>query len=257
MLVSNAEHAALVGRRFAGRVLPRTVPVPPNVPPQPLDPGAAADVRDRLRLPADAPLLVFFGFVHPVKGLPHLLAAVAPRRRGADPDRPAPHLVVAGGSSSAVLPDGEAAAVLQDLRQEAARPGVADAVTWTGYLPAAEASRLLAAADVVVLPFTRGATTKSGALAAAHAHGAPVVATVADPPDPALVGDRDAVLVPPGNPAALAAAVRRVLPDAALAQRLRESGRRSAEPRSWPRVAAEHAALYRALGLQPAAEAAR
>ena len=54
----------------------------------------------------------------------------------------------------------------------------------------------------------------------------------------------DGLLVPPGDTAALIAAVRRVLDDPALAARLREAGRARAETYSWDRVTDQVESIY-------------
>lgn len=121
---------------------------------------------------------------------------------------------------------------------------MAGAVTVTGHVPAAEASRLLAGADAVVLPLTAGVTTKSGALLAAWAHRLPVVATAVQP-DPQLVDGRTAVLVDRvRDGATLAAGIRRLLADPGLSGRVATGGAAVAAERSWQALAAAHAALY-------------
>ena len=50
--------------------------------------------------------------------------------------------------------------------------------------------------------------------------------------------------MPPGAPAELAAAVRRVLEDTTLAGRLRENGLREVQQYAWPRVRQQWAEVY-------------
>ena len=73
-------------------------------------------------MPEDAELVVFFGFVHPVKGLRYLVDAVA-RLAG---EHPRLHLLVLGGFTSLALPEDEAAAFRDELtahdRRRRARP---------------------------------------------------------------------------------------------------------------------------------------
>ena len=57
--------------------------------------------------------------------------------------------------------------------------------------------------------------------------------------------DRDALLVPPGDPVALAAAVRRILADDALARDLVASGAERAAAFSMSRLAEVYEGLYR------------
>ena len=244
VIVTNQDHADGVRARFGRSAV--LVPLAPNVETDPAagpgpDTVARRDLRERLGAPADAAVVAFFGFVHPVKGVRYLLAALADIRR----ERPGTRLVVVGGFASRALPEREAAAFRQELAARAAALGVAGAVTFTGYLPAGEVSAILAGADACALPFTAGVTTKSGALLTALARGLPTVVTAADPPDPALVDGREAVVVRGvRDPAPLAAGLRRVLGDPALRARLAAGGRAFARRRTWAATAAAHARLY-------------
>lgn len=147
------------------------------------------------------PLVLAVGRLHPQKGYDVLVAA-----RSAWPEA-----VVAVAGSGPLEPVLRAQA--PDVHWLGRRDDVAD---------------LLAAADVVVLPsvWEARSLTAQEALRA----GRPLVASaVGDLPE--LVGD-GAVLVPPGDPAALAAAVRRLLDDPAEAAAVGERGRAVAA--SWP-----------------------
>src|SRR6185503_14464399 len=139
----------------------------PNVPD--LGPADRDETRTRLGVPADAEVVAFFGFVHPVKGLRYLIEAVA--RLRARRDRL--HLLVLGGFTSLALPHDEARAFREELTSWAGECGVGEHVTFTGHLPTAEVSAALHAAEVAAFPFTAGATTKSGALLSAFAHRLP------------------------------------------------------------------------------------
>ncbi|MEV4459087.1 glycosyltransferase [Microbispora sp. NPDC049633] len=242
VVVTNASHALQVRKRVGTAAV--EVPLAPNV----VDHGggrqARVRVRDTLGLGADDPLLAFFGFVHPVKGVRQLVEAL-PVLRAA---RPRLRLLVVGGFTSQALPEAEARAFRAELGALAARHGVADAVTFTGHLPAARVSELLHAADVGVLPFTAGVTTKSGALLTMLAHGLPTAVTVPDEPDPGLpLGEAVAVIGARRDPAAIADAVGPLLGDREARRRLGAAARRLAARHSWSRVASAHRALYETL----------
>ena len=119
--------------------------------------------------------------------------------------RPEPSLVIVGEGP-----------LEEELKDRAASLGLA--ATFTGQR--SDVPALLAAADVFVLP----SAWEGQALIlqeALHA-GAPIVATrVGGNPD--LLGEDAALLVPPGDPQSLADAVRSVLTDPALADRLRRA----------------------------------
>jgi glycosyltransferase involved in cell wall biosynthesis len=219
IVVTNRTHArqllAGTGRRA------RQIPLAPNVP--------ALDVPARRIAETTA---VFFGFVHPVKGTRYLIEAVE--------QLPELRLVVIGGFTSLALPEDEAAAHRAEL---AALAG--DRVEFTGHLPAPEVSALLHGADVAVLPFTAGVTTKSGALLSVLAHGLPTLVTQADEPDPELVDGRTVAVIPDRrSTSAIVATLRRVLSDPVLRERLSTQGRAMAAGRGWPQIARQHAEVY-------------
>jgi glycosyltransferase involved in cell wall biosynthesis len=98
-----------------------------------------------------------------------------------------------------------------------------DRVSFVGELDAARLSECYDGADLFVLATLQ--ETYGMAVAEALARGLPVVCT-ATGAMPALVGDDAGLLVPPGNTAALAAALARAIGDAGLRTRLAEGARR-------------------------------
>lgn len=203
--------------------------------------GHRIGARQRWGLPGDGPVLAFFGFVHPVKGLRYLIEALADLRR----PWPEAHLLVVGGFTSQALPEPEAAAFRGELSTHARQLGVADAVTFTGHLPADQVADALTAADLAVLPFTEGVSTKSGALLTVWAHGLPAAVTVGEPPDPRLRdGETVAVIPARRDRRAVADTVARLLSDDRLRHRLAEAGPRLVGDRTWPQVAAAHRRVY-------------
>jgi glycosyltransferase involved in cell wall biosynthesis len=239
VLVTNRSHGALVRRRTGAT--PTEIPLAPNVEVASVDAGVRSRVRYRLGLDPNAFLLVFFGFVHPVKGIRYLLEAL-PEVRAQEPSL---HLVVLGGFTSQALPEHEAAAFRSQLETHAAECGVSDAVTFTGHLAAAQASEILQAADAAVLPFTAGVTLKSGALLAVAAHGLPAAVTVPDGLDPQLRDGENVAVIPARRDAgAVAATLKRLVGDTGLRRRIAAGGAALAAGRSWPDVAAAHRLAY-------------
>jgi glycosyltransferase involved in cell wall biosynthesis len=237
VIAGNPGHAAVLRARLG--VEPVEVPIAPNVALHP-DPAARRRVRSRLGLPAAAPIVAFFGFVHPVKGVRYAieaLSALVPEYQV--------HLLVVGGFTSQALPADQARRVRDELTLRAARLGVSQHVTFTGHVADRAVSHALQAADIGVLPFTAGVTTKSGALLAMLTHGLPVAATVADDPDP-LLRDAETIVAIGGrrDSAAVAAALRRLLDDPALGRRVAARGREVVASHTWPAIARAHRALY-------------
>jgi glycosyltransferase involved in cell wall biosynthesis len=229
---------AAVRSRFPHRD-PLVIPIGANV--RSGHPGDRSAARRSLGLAGTDEALAFFGFVHPVKGLRHLLDALALLRSR----RPRLRLLVVGGFESLALPGAQAADFEREIRAQVARLGLTDAVTVTGYLPEPEVSRHLTAADVGVLPFTAGVTTKSGSLLTLFEHDLPVVATRPEGGVGELAGAVQACErrdVP-----TLAAAVEAVLTDPGRRDRLVAGGRRVLAGRGWDAVAAAHVRLYEEL----------
>ena len=164
-------------------------------------PGAPAPGEAAAGEPAEPrgrPLIVAAGRLAPQKGFATLIEAAT---RWQDLS-PAPLLAIAGEGP---------------LRAElaAAAAPLGPAVRFLGHR--ADVPALLAAADVFVLPSMWEGQPLI--LQEALRAGRPIVATrVGGIPD--LTGEDGALLIPPDDPAALAAAVRRVLTSASLARRM-------------------------------------
>ena len=116
-------------------------------------------------------------------------------------------------------------------------------VHFTGFVPHAQVPAVLSHVDLLVLPSLY--EDLSSALIEAMAAGLPVVATrVGGTAD--LVHDGvNGLLVAPRDPAALAAAMGRVLADPAAAARLAAAAGRTAAAYAWPDLARKVLAVYR------------
>jgi glycosyltransferase involved in cell wall biosynthesis len=149
-------------------------------------------LRDELRLGAQNRLVVAVGNLYPVKGHCHLIDAVARLVER----HPALHVAIAGRGG------------LDDtLRTQAAGLGIHDRVHLLGLR--ADVPALLEAADVFVLPSLSEASPL--ALLEAMFAGRPIVATDVGDVRTVLRGGELGVIVPPGDAAAIARAVDRLL----------------------------------------------
>lgn len=196
------------------------VPIPPEDTPRP------EGLRASLGLGPEDVAVLNVGRLVPVKGQIHLVAAMA-RLAG---DRPRLKLFIAGeGPCREALTRAVAAASLTDrIRLLGDRSDVA---------------ALYAATDVAVVASLSEGT--SLALIEAMAAGKPIVATAVGGNPDLLVHGQSALLVPPGDPAALAGALARLVDDPALGRRLGRAARDKARA-DFPieRVAAAYAALW-------------
>ena len=159
----------------------------------------------------------------PLKGLQTLLRAVAKLVTERDA-----HLIVIGSPSAAT-------------REQLTQLALGERVTFASGLPDAEYARVLASAEVAVIP----SLYEGFSLPAVEhmASGTPLIASKAGAL-PEVTGDA-ALLVPPGDPEELAAALRGLLGDeAARAQRAERGLARVRERFAWPAVAAATEALY-------------
>jgi len=107
------------------------------------------------------------------------------------------------------------------LEAQAKELGVADRVTLLGYWE--DLPDLMASCDLFVLPsLCEGFGL---VIAEAMASGRPVVASAIGGVNEVVVDGETGLLVPPGDPDALAAGIRRVLSDPALAERMGAAGK--------------------------------
>lgn len=209
--------------RDAGAADARLAPV--AAPPLPPSQRGRAAVRAELGVPADRPLILSVGRLHPQKGYHTLVDAAARWWRRTPP----PAVVIAG--------DGPAYLELASRISSSHAP-----VTLLGHRW--DVADLLAAADLAVV----SSVWEARQLFAQEAlrAGVPLVATEAGGV-PELVGEA-ALLVPVGDVDALDAAVTTLLEDAAARDRYARAGTRRAA--TWPtpeRTLAQVVAVYREL----------
>src|SRR6266550_1131703 len=201
---------------------------------------AAPDRMTRSLLYRLMPVL-FVGRLVERKGVAHLIEAMA--RLGHGDEGPRLEIVGAGPERPR-------------LEALARRLGVANRVAFRGKIAPDELQASYARAAVCVLPSVldaRGDTEGLGVvLLEAMNHATPVIASrVGGIPD--IVEDGvSGLLVPPGDAAALAAAVRRLRDDPDLARRLGEGGRRRLrEQFNWPAIVRRWLDLYAGLVTRP------
>jgi glycosyltransferase involved in cell wall biosynthesis len=137
------------------------------------------------------------------------------------------------------------------LEAQVARDGLQDVVQLRGRVPSAELVQAYQESGVLVLPAVvdaRGDTEGLGVvLLEAMSCGTPVVASDIGGITDIVTHDQTGLLVPPGDPAALAAAIQRLATDPALWRRLAQAGRRRFhDDFSWTAIARRWEETYRA-----------
>ncbi len=190
---------------------------------------AAPQARRQLGLEGKR-VLLFFGFVRAYKGLDVLLEAM----QGLGPEQ-GYHLLAVGEFYEDPAKYAPALAALRARGQ---------LTLVDRYVPNEELPGYFAAADIVIVPYL--AATQSGVIQIAYAFRKPVVATAVGGIPEVVVDGETGFLVPPGDSAALAAAVRRYFEDS-RPERLVAAIDRENEKYSWDRMveAVEHAAAGR------------
>ena len=198
------------------------------------DATARSEVRRRLGLASDAPVIFSAGRLVRKKGFEHLVDAVAQLHR----DWPRLRLVLAGGGD-----------LEHELRDRAANLGVAEQIRFMGTVPQDDISKLLAAADIAVAPSVRDEAGNVDGLPnvvlEALASGTPLVTTTVGGIGAVAVDGQTALLTPPAEAAALRCAIDTLLrrPDlrAELGRQARDSVVRE---RSWASVARRFEHVY-------------
>lgn len=221
-----SSYTARATARIAGvqpRIIPYGIELPPLDPAPPTEPGLILNVGR---------LVERKGQVYLIEALAHLA------------HRPGAHLVIVGEGHE--RPRLEAA-----IRQH----GLADRVRLTGRISDEALDRLYRQCQVFVLPAivdSTGDTEMLGMVSLeAMRYGKPVVATAVGGISDIVVNDETGLLVGQRDPAALAAALDRLLEDPALGGRLGRSGYEFARQRfAWPAVLDQTLALY---GMAPPA----
>jgi glycosyltransferase involved in cell wall biosynthesis len=179
--------------------------------------GVRADFLTILRSGKGTGIL-YLGQLYPWKGVDVLLRAL----RFLEGER----VTIVGG-------EGERA---QDLERLAVEEGVAGRVEFRGTVPHAEVRKFLEEARVAVLPNLAGGVSRFTSplkLFEYMAAGVPVVASDLPALREVLRDGENAILVPPGDPEALARGIRRVLEDDALALRISACARKDAAGYTW------------------------
>jgi glycosyltransferase involved in cell wall biosynthesis len=190
-------------------------------------PGSPPEVL----LPRADLVVGYAGHLYPWKGVDILLESLArlPQARG---------LIVGGHDKE---PD------LRRVKETADRLGIVSRVTFTGQVAPSEVPRLLQQADVLALPNPASAIstfyTSPLKLFEYMAAGKPIVASDLPAIREVLRHEVTALLVPPGDPGALASEVERLASDPSLGAALARAASAAVRDYSWERRAERIEAL--------------
>jgi len=179
--------------------------------------GVGSDFLD-VKRSGNGSYLLYTGQFYPWKGVEVFVRTLSllPNERA----------VIVGGAGEA----------LDRMRRLAQETGVAGRVEFAGTVPHAEVKKFLEGARVAILPNLAGGVSRFTSplkLFEYMAAGVPVVASDLPALREVLRDGENAILVPPGDPAALAAGIRRALDDEALSIRISAKARSEAAGYTW------------------------
>ncbi len=206
-----------------------TIPIGSNL--QQLAACAPAQWRAAHGVSGDEILLGYFGFLNTSKGGETLLRALAELRQSGMPAR----VVLIGGSAGAS--DKTDAVHTQQLLSLAQSIGVGAQVLRTGFLSEADTVAALQSCNMMVQPYADGASLRRGSLLACLASGCATITTNPASRIAELQHNVNVHLVPPNEPAALAAAVRTLQADTALREKIARGASALAASFDWGSIA--------------------
>jgi len=195
--------------------------------------------RKRLGLPAEANILLMFGFIRPHKNYHIVLEAfVAIRKKVKDA-----YLFIAGGLAPTASNEDRACAEL--LSKTIEDLGLVHSVIYPNrFFPNEEVPFLLRAADIVLFPYFEEDRAASGAFHLAIGAQRPVIAS-RTPKFEELTNISDELLVLPGNPSGIAETAIRLFEDRVFRKHVIDRTSDYRMLTSWEAVARKHLELYR------------
>ncbi len=217
------------------------VPPPPILQIHPERANGRQRGRQRLKISPEDFVVAFFGYIYPSKGVDTLITAFSLLYKKV----PHARLLLIGDT---LEPKASADLVyLTKLKALAREKGVEERITWTGGYAwdSDEASQYLYAADAAAFPFDVGVALNNSSLAAAAAHGLPLISTRPSKLEAAFREGENILLCAPQNASDLADCLEKVANNPSLRARLSSQALRLAsEWFSWDR-------LFSALSLNP------
>ncbi|MGI9522924.1 MAG: glycosyltransferase family 4 protein [Hyphomicrobiaceae bacterium] len=185
---------------------------------------SANKLRQQFGLGKNEPILLYFGYIRPSKGLNELIEAFA-----ATHSCKSARLIIAGYVTK--LAD------IGEIRQTADRLRVTDRVIFeTSYIPNEEVAAYFELARAVVLPYR--SASQSGVLHLAYGYGKPVVATAVGGLKEDVFEKKTGFLVPAGDISALSVALEKMVVDLESAERMGRCARELSQTQfTWPAAA--------------------
>ena len=183
--------------------------------------------RQQLGIDPSAPVIGYFGYLYPTKGIETLLQSVAIVAR----DLPDVRLLLIGSFNEVMLKEWGRPDYETELRDLTEQLEIAERVTYSGYFSNEDdtASLYLRACDAAVLPFDGGVRLNNSSFNTVAVHGLPIITTRPDELEAPFAEGENVLLSRPRNPDELAERILSVFSDDQLRRRLSEGALTFAE----------------------------
>lgn len=230
ILFKRADAIVAISQEFAKRTFPQFAGKIYSIPP-----GIDLGRFKRMPLPVGIKTVTYVGRIERSsdwKGIEPLLQAMTLVVK----DLPHVRLELVGGGDA-----------VEYYKERAQALGIAGFVMLSGPLLGSALVDAYRRASVTVLPSTSDSEAFGTALIEAMASGRPVIGTRIGGIPRVIDDGKNGLLVPPNDPAALAAAIKKVVTDDALAARLADNGAAKAQAFSWDAQAKKYSDLFQSL----------
>jgi len=187
--------------------------------------------REALGAKQDDFVIAYYGYLYAEKGVETLFRAF----QILNAQRSNTKLVMIGGDKA----ENHESSYVDGIHELARSLKIDTNLTWTGEYASDsnKASFYLRAADACVFPFKSGVTLNRSSVAAAAAHGLPLIATRGNVLESPFLDQQNLLLCPPEDPDSLALTIASVVDNQALRQRLHTGALRlAAECFSWEKA---------------------
>ena len=227
IIATNSEIIYLLKKYF--RILLKKVqfiPIGPNIE-SVKESISAENIFNKYHLNREWKVITYFGMVYPGKGLSLLLKAAEILIKCYEVDT---QLLIVGGGLS------DLDKYIIEKRDLAKKLGIGSRVIWTGKIEENEVTDLLSLSDLVVLPFSAGASDRRGSLLTALAHKKAVITTKPKIPIPLFKNRVNMAWPKTSEPDELAKVIKQILTDSQFKAKLENGASKLMHRYEWSEI---------------------
>lgn len=180
------------------------IPIGSNIPYSSTDTLANINLRTKYGIHKEELVIGYFGLMNRSKGAKTLIQALATLHSA---DLPARLMLIGELTGSTDTTNSNYYLEINSLAHDL---GVEKHIVQTGYLDPLRTSAALLSCDLMVMPYTDGASFRHGSLLACLTHGCPTITTNPKSRNKRLQHEKNIMLVPPKDPLSIAEAVLRL-----------------------------------------------